>query len=118
VSTISDGTTTITPASVTELRSAQPARTIAHEIIGGDTEYTLRDAGPRTGSLVLVFEVEADADAARAALAASAVWTFTHPDRPSAGMSFVVVGGDRSVEPDPQTAAAWTIAVPFGEVVT
>jgi hypothetical protein len=116
MTTLSDGTTTLTPALVDGYDAAQDTRTIVHELIGGGVEYTLRAAGTRAGTLTLVFPVELDAETARAALAQPAVWTLTDPDRSTVGMRFVVAGGQLGVRLDETTRDVWLVTVPFREV--
>jgi hypothetical protein len=116
VTTLSNGTATITPDAVDGYDAEQEARTISHEIIGRtDDDVTFRPAGPRSGALRLVFGSEADADEARALHAAPAVWTLTNPGRPTLGMLYVVANGSIGITLD-ATRAAWVVTVPFREV--
>jgi hypothetical protein len=115
--TLTKGAVTLYPTSVIRYRSSRPARTIVHELIDdGEPDYSLRDAGPRTGTLELVFELEADAAAAELAHAVAGVWTFDDPNRPTLGMSYLVAEGGIERELDDQTGAAWHVRVPYREV--
>jgi hypothetical protein len=78
--TLTSGATVITPNTVDGYQSARPAQTIIHRVIGrADPDVTLRPAGTRTGTLELVFGVEATAIAAEQALAGADVWTLSDP---------------------------------------
>lgn len=118
MTTLSNGTTTITPTTVDGYEALQEARTIAHTIIGrAADDFTLRPAGPRTGTLKLVFDDAASADEARTLHAGVHVWTLVDPDVSTIGMQYVVEGGSISPALDDETRAVWIVSVPFREVL-
>jgi hypothetical protein len=118
MTTITSGATIITPDIVDGYDSAREAQTILHRVIGrADPDVTLRAAGTRSGTLSLVFGVEAEAYAAEQALAAPDVWTLTDPDRLTIGMVFVVAGGTLDRALVNETRDGWTLSVPFVEVL-
>jgi hypothetical protein len=118
MTTLSNGTATITPTLVDGYSAGQEARTIAHPIISrpGPDDVTLRPAGPRTGILRLLFATEADAEAARALHAAPYVWTLTDADLSSIGMDYVVEGGTLGAALEDETRELWLLEIPFREV--
>lgn len=118
-STISDGTTTITPAEVDGYDSARPSRNLVHDIIGTtEPAVTLRGAGLRTGTLSCVMGTDrALATQLEAMLSAPGVFTFATSDVADLGMSFIVAG-DLHVQLDDDTRSVWIVAVPFQEVAT
>lgn len=117
MTTITSGTTTITPTLVDGYSAEQETRTLAHPIVGAPfDDITLRPSGPRSGSFRLLFASEAAADAARRALAGTLVWTITDADRPTINMPFVVQGGSLSRVLEDSTRNLWFVEVPFREV--
>jgi len=118
MTTLTNGTATITPTLVDGYSAGQEARTIAHPIISrpGPDDVTLRPAGPRTGVLRLLFTTEADAEAARALHAVPYVWTLNDDDRTSIGMDYVVEGGTLGTALEDETRDLWLIDIPFREV--
>lgn len=119
MTTITSGTTTITPTLVDGYTAGQDARTISHPILGtGRDDLTLRPAGPRSGTLHLLFSLESAANTARIALSGTSVWTFTDPDRTTLNMSFAVEGGTLSTVLEDQTRNLWFLEVPFREVLS
>lgn len=119
VTTITHATGTITPNVVDGYEADIQARSIVHTIMGReDPDITTRPSGLRTGTLSLVFASRASAWAAIAALRIPQVLTLTDPDVPEVGMTFVVVGGAIRAQLDDVTRSAWTVEVPFQEVLT
>lgn len=117
MTTLSNGTDTITPILVNGYDTSREARTIVHDILGReDPDVTLRPAGTRRGTLELVFDDEASAAAAVTAHAAAGVWTLTEVDVPTIAMQYVVVDGDLGRRLD-ETRAAWLVTIPYREVL-
>lgn len=103
-------------ALVATFATEQQSRHIVHEILDGPPVFTLRPAGPRTGTLSLLFTTEGAADDARDVHTLPAVFSYADTDRPSANMEYIVTGL-LGVKLDPETAARWVLAVPFTEVI-
>lgn len=115
MTTLNNGTDTITPTLVTGFQATNSSRTIIHPIILGGIDVSILDDDPRAGSLELFFDTEADAEAARVLLAVAAVWTLTDPDVAAVGMTFVREGSMR-IQLNPETRTRWTLDVGFQEV--
>ncbi|WP_295012489.1 hypothetical protein [uncultured Microbacterium sp.] len=115
--TITAGTATITPLLVEGYTAARDGGALVHRILGSSApDVTLRPAGMRTGSLVLLFDVEGTARAAWTALSGAVVAVLTDTDR-AIGMSFVVPDGQPlSLALDDVTRRHWHLTVPFQEV--
>jgi hypothetical protein len=116
VSTISDGATTITPTLVLGHNVEAESRNVIHPILGGGVDVTLRDALPRTGTLVILCEDPAAAYAMFALHRAGAVLTYTDTDIPAASMDYVVVGTPR-LDLDEETRVVTLVEAPFQEVL-
>lgn len=117
MTTLHNGTDTVTPVLVTGYVSQRETQSVVHRIIGrADPDVSLRPAALRTGTLELLFDSEADAEAAELAHAGSAVWTLTDTDRSTVGMIYVVADGSITRTLDDETRDYWLVAVPFVEV--
>lgn len=116
--TISDGTTTIHPEQVLGYESARPGGNLVHTILDGSIAVSLRPAGLRTGTLELLFPLEADAAAAEELHRTAASFTLTEPDRPTIAMSYVLAdGGELGRALDDETRDHWVVSVDFQEVL-
>lgn len=114
VITYTDGT--ITPTLVDGYTIARESRNIEHIILGrASSDFTLRPAGLRAGTLRLLFPLEADATAAEAALSTAELFSLVTDDRDGLDMSFVVVGGGVELALDDQTRSVWIVSVTFQE---
>lgn len=119
MSTISHAGGVINPTEIDGYEPSIPVRNIVHTILGrSDPDVTFRPAGLRTGTLSLVFELEADAWAAVAALRVPQVLTLTDADVAVVNMSFVVAPGELRPTLDDATRSVWIVEVPFQEVLT
>jgi hypothetical protein len=117
MTTISNGTTTITPRLVLGYAARQQSRNVVHEVIGRrDPDVTLRPAGTRTGTLRLLFLTEAAAASAFDDLGSADVWTLLDADVSTIGMAFVV-DGQMEVSLDDRTITRWTVSVEYREVL-
>lgn len=116
MTTISDGTTTITPVLTLGYESSRDSRNIFHDVIGRDyPDVTLRAASLRHGTLTYLFETEADSLACEQLHRADSTFTVTDDDRDSIGMAYVVSGSiTRTLDDD--TRDLWTVAVDFQEI--
>ena len=116
--TVSDGTTTLTPLLVDGYSAAREARNLLHAII--DTEWhsvTLRPAHPRSGTLRLACETLADALAMDELHAQPAILTLADTTLPGLNMQYVA-NGSITVELDDDTRKHWWVEVDFQEVQT
>lgn len=117
-STVSDGTTTIVPWFVKGYQAAQPGRNVVHDVIGDPGgSMTLYPPSPRSGTLSLYFQSNADAEAARALHNQAATFTFADSDVTSASMRYILSssGVQISLEED---SLLWVVAVGFLEVLS
>lgn len=114
---ISGSTVTITPTQITGYASSRPSKNIVHTIPDSDdVVVTLGDAGPRTGSLTLLFDDEADAATAEGILQVSQVFTLADSVTTTVGMKFVVTDTlTRQVASD--GTYAWTVTFGFQETL-
>ncbi|RZU64609.1 hypothetical protein EV379_0912 [Microterricola gilva] len=116
MSTITDGTTTITPLLVLGYEATRQGRNIIHPIIGRpDPDVTLAPAALRTGTLSLLFKDEPTAAGCMTMHAAAAVFTVDRDDLPGASMRYVVAGRI-GVTLDPATLLRCVVTVDFQEV--
>ena len=111
---------TITPEVVNGFESSRETNTIVHNILGrSDPDITYRPAGLQSGRLTLVFASGAAARAAEAALVVvPRSFQLSDPDAPSAGMRFVVAGGEVNIRFDLDTQTVWLVEIPFQEIPT
>ena len=118
MATITNGSTTYTPALVQGYEAAYQVNTLQHDLIGNpEPEYTFQVGSLRRGSMSLVFDTLADAAACAAAHRMPGVFVFTDPARPTADMSYVTAPGQEvRVAQDPTSVTRATLVVPFHEV--
>lgn len=115
--TISDGTTTITPELVLGYQANQETRNVLHTILGNATpDVTLRPANLRTGTLEMLFLTAEDANVAREMHTYPIVLTFSSTEIPYADMQYVPAGTVSTVLED-ETRSLWTFSVDFQEVI-
>ena len=118
MSSISDGTTTITPILITGWQTARDGGNVLHNIIDrADDEVTFHPATLRTGELeALVLTLEA-ALTLETLLAKPQKLTLTDADHPGVNMTFVVPeGGSITVTLDDETRELATVAWDFAQV--
>lgn len=115
--TITAGSATITPLLVEGYEATRAGGALVHQILGAAApDVTLRPAGMRTGTLVLLFSDEAQAHAADSALAGAVIAALVDTTR-SIGMSFVIPDGQGiALALDATTRNHWHLSVPFQEV--
>lgn len=118
MSTVSDGTSTLTPELVLGYETRQPGRNIFHDVIGReDPDVTLRRAGLRTGTLKLFFLTEGQANACRLLHSRPAVFTYTASDNATTSMRYAVDDSGITVTLDDDTRRRWVVAVAYREVL-
>ena len=97
----------------------RPTRNIVHRSIDPDNAHpylTLAAAGPRTGTLALLFPDSATAHDCVARHARPLTFTFTHELQIDMGMVYAVAPGDITVELDPVGRRYWVVSIPFQEL--
>jgi hypothetical protein len=115
--TQSPGVDTVVPVSLHEYDVDSEPGTVVHRMPGTDAVSVVLDvAGPRQGTLGLVFGSATDAAAAVAFFRSKALFTLVDTEVPSIGMDFAVSGGRVRSRAD-DTRAAWVVSVPFMEVI-
>lgn len=119
MSTISDGTTTITPRLVLGYETSRAGQTVFHDVIGkASPDASLAPLASRAGTLQLFFEDETSAAACVALHAGPATFTYTDSDHPTASMRYAVSEAGLSVLLDPDTRRRWIVKVGYREVTS
>lgn len=114
--TITTGTTTITPTIITGWDANQDSRNVIHTIIGRPSpDVTLKPAALRSGTLEMVFETAEEAEEARQLHMDAAVFTLTSTSQTTINMTYVVAGTISSVLED-VSRRIWLISVDFQEI--
>jgi hypothetical protein len=114
--TISDGTTTITPKLVLGYEVSQESRNVVHTILGrAAPDITLHFTNLRTGTLEMLFENAIEAEEARQLHINPIVFSLASSEIPEANMDYVVSGSVSTVLED-ETRKLWTVSVDFQEV--
>ena len=115
--TISNGTTSTTPAVDMSAQQNRPVRNLVHPLIGSPVpDVTLRDPGARTGSLELVYATDDAARAAESLHRTGGVFTLTDDQQPDRNMTYVLAPGALSVRQELPYQHLWVLTVPYQEV--
>jgi hypothetical protein len=115
--TITHEGVTIRPLLLIGLEDQSETGNVFHRLLSGDEDLTTRPAGPRTGTLGMLFDTEADVERAFQAHRDTGTFTLDYPERPTWNMTYAPDG--RLVRTlDPETMRKWMLAVPFREVTT
>lgn len=115
--TISNGTDSFSPVTLTGYESASESRNIAHTIIGRpDPDYSLGGESTRMGTLPLMFTSVAAMEIAEAILSGTSVLTLVDDATPSVSMTFIRDGSMRRRRG--RWAGSWVLEVGFREVAT
>jgi hypothetical protein len=118
MSTISNGTDTITPTLITGYESDTESNNVVHRIIGrADPDVSLSADSLRSGTLELFFESYAEVWEAKALHAAPSVFTLTDADVPAINMTYVR-DGSMTIRLDPESLELWTLSVGYQEVAS
>lgn len=116
MTTISDGTTTLTPMLVLGWTPTREARTVVHRLIGRpDPDVTLRPHALRSGQLRILCEDETAATAMESLHASGVVLTLEDADVSAVAMAYVV-SGMLGIELDPGTLTRWVVTADYTEV--
>lgn len=114
--TITDGTTTITPALILAHESASTSTTKVHQLLSGGRAYRVGGDTSRDGRLECIFTSAADAHDARDFFAQDGkTFTRTNTDTTELSMEFVRVG-QMSIQLNQQTLKHWHLVVGYSEV--
>lgn len=114
-STVSDGTTVITPWFVKGYQAAQAGRNIFHDVIGKTSQdVTLAVPKLRNGTLSFYFKTAAEAEACRVLHNQAALFTFTDEDVAAAAMTYAT--GDPAATVSLDDSTLWVVDVAFQEV--
>lgn len=115
--TLSNGTTTLTPPLVLGYDAARRPSTVVHEPIASAAPVvTLGPVRLRRGTLEVFALTHADAAAVVALHTPPGVLTLTDTHAPGLGMRYVVADGDVTVQPVGSDLRRWSVRVPFVEV--
>lgn len=113
--TITDGTTTVTPSLVINYAYTREARTLVHTVLDrSDPDVTLRPVGLRTGTLNLFCTTRALATDVEQLHRQIGVLTLASDEEPTANMSYVTTGRVSTSWDD--AFDRWTVAVDYAEV--
>ena len=116
MTSISDGTTTITPLLVIEWDTVRDAANVLHDVVGRvDDDVTFRPAGMRSGAIVCLCETLEHALQLEALAALPKKLTLTDPDHPAINMTFVAAGRI-GVALDDDTREQATVSIEFKQV--
>ncbi|SEF13806.1 hypothetical protein [Jiangella alba] len=117
MTTISDGTTTLTPLLVVGWNTTRETRTRVHVLIGRtDPDVTIRPAALRSGQLTLLVSDAPACDEMETLHASGVILTMADDDVDVADMAYVV-SGPLTRELDPQTLTRWLLRFDFAEVI-
>lgn len=117
MTTISDGTTTLTPLLVLGWSATRESRARVHQLIGrSDPDVTLRPHALRTGTLRILCADEVAAVAMEQLHARGVVLTLADDDVAAVAGAYVV-SGPITTELDPQTRTRWVVTADFTEVL-
>lgn len=116
--TISDGTTTLTPALQLAWRSTRDGATVFHQAAAGTGhDVTLRAASLRSGQLQLLCLDGAAGVALEQLHAGAAVFTYADTDLPLTDMTYIVPDGGRiELTLDDATRLRWIVRIDFQEI--
>lgn len=110
----SDSATTI-PDLVLGYEASRESRNVVHDLIGGGIAVTLVDPRPRSGTLELLYPLEADAAAAFDLHSVASTFTLVNDDLTGIDMTYVL-DGSLGVALDDETRAVWVVSVGYQEV--
>ena len=110
--TISDGTTSVTPKLILEYEHTRATRSLVHDVLGrADPDVTLRAAATRSGRIRALLVSPADVSTLDELLSAPAVLSIASTDEPRLdGLTFVVADADIRVTLEGQSTwfVEWT----------
>lgn len=108
-------TVTMNPDLVVEFTTRRASRNVLHEVIGSPDLYvTLREGGRRSGSWVMLFELEADAQECFDTHMLQGTFAIADTDRPAVACTYVT-DGEAELQLDDETRSVWLVTVPYRE---
>lgn len=117
MTTITRGSSSVTPLLITGYKSTRKAGNIIHPIISrADPDVTLKAAGLRTGTLVALCSSHAQALQLEDINAGEGVCQLVDVDVPALGM-YYVASGNIELELEDETRSRWLVSVDFTEVL-
>ena len=108
---------TTTPTLVLGYATTRAGRNIVHDLIGGGIAVVLVAPRPRSGTLELLYESEADAAACFDLHSLETTYTLVDPERPGIGMVYAI-DGDIGLALDNDTREMWIVSIPYQEITT
>ncbi|MFZ4843013.1 hypothetical protein [Mycetocola saprophilus] len=109
--------TAVSPILMTEDDTESEGRTLVHQLASGGVAVVMRPAGPRVGSLAMLFDNESDAKRAYAAIRAVGATRLDNEDRPDSSLTFVLPDGGRCrLSLDRETQKYWVVSTDFLEI--
>jgi len=116
MTTITAGSSTITPTLVLGYEAQSESTNVVHRVIGrSNPDYTIGFETLRSGTLRLLFDTRAAAFTALALHRTVSVFTLADTDVPQADMTYIRTGA-MTIGLDPETRIYWTLEVGFEEV--
>ena len=114
--TITNGTSSVTPQLIVEYAHTRAARTLVHDVIGSSVpDVTMRPARIRTGTLTAILTSRVDALALDAMLAAPSVLVIASTDELALnGLRLVVADGEISTRL--VGSRHWLVEWPYQEI--
>lgn len=109
------GVETSKPLLVTSYESSRQSQNVFNPIVGGGMDVVLYPASLRTGTLVCLFDNEADAKFCEDIHSRTTVLTFSDSDHPTIGMTYVPSGSIARAL-DSASRLLWTVSIGFQEV--
>lgn len=117
MTTLTDGTTTLTPRLVLGWEGYRAARTVVHDILADPDGYvTLRPSSPEALTLQLLLDTAEESLTALTLLGSGQLLTLTIDELPTLTMNLVVVG-DATRALDDQTLTRWIVTAEVRQVV-
>lgn len=103
------------PDVVDGYQATRESQNIVHDLISGGIAVTLIQPRPRSGTLRLIFGVEADAWGCYTMHSAETTFELSRDGLDRINMTYVLAPGNLDIELD-ATRKAWIVSVPFQEV--
>jgi len=105
---------TTTPTLILGYETSRESRNTVHDMLDGTIVITLIKPRPRTGTLQLLYPVEADAQAALELHATNDTYELEETDRGTIDMTYVAMG--LSIALDEETRDNWIVSVTYQEI--
>lgn len=115
MTTVTNGTITVTPLLWLDYQSARDTGTVTHELIGGDVSVHLAPHRPRKVTIALLFDDEVASKQCEDMHTTPGLFTITEPGRATHSMRYVVVGSVRR-ELYSATAREWIVTIEALEI--